>query len=365
MDSIPIKEAKSIAVIRTDHIGDLIVSTPFLRALRQAAPKAVITAIVPEYTAPVLENTSLVSRVLSYSDIKEPGFLKSVAELKADIAICLAPRTAAYRLTYATKAPCRVGYCYANRPLTALMCRLYFLTSTMSVNLQKDIEAGKPIPHEIQQLGEFAKALGIAYPNDSLCFRLSDGEQAKAEKIMASWRRPVIILQLHNNWLTCGWSVENLLQLLHNLFKTAKGGELVICCGPAEHGLAAELREALKRDGETGPESLAPHFFGDLSFRDWAALFSCADFIVTPDTGAVHLASALKKAVVAVYEPKTAVLNTQQWAPWQVAHRIIVKGEAGETVKQITSALEELIIDDLAQQASLAQEEAEGPVGEG
>ncbi|MBQ7502579.1 hypothetical protein IJT93_07680, partial [bacterium] len=72
MDSIPIKEAKSIAVIRTDHIGDLIVSTPFLRALRQAAPKAEITAVVPEYTAPVLENTNLVSKTLIYKDLKYP-----------------------------------------------------------------------------------------------------------------------------------------------------------------------------------------------------------------------------------------------------------------------------------------------------
>ncbi|MBQ7501404.1 hypothetical protein IJT93_01630, partial [bacterium] len=278
--------------------------------------------------------------------------------LKADIAVCLAPRTAAYRLTYANKAPCRVGYCYANRPLTDVMCRLRYLTYTMSVNLQKDIESGKPIPHEIQQLGEFAKALGIPYPNDSLCFKLSDGEKAKAEEMMASWRRPVTILQLHNNWLSCGWTIENLVSLVHGIYMTDKGGEIVVCCGPAEHELAARLKEAFAQTkGENGFKP--PRFYSDLNFRDWAALFSCADFIVTPDTGAVHLASALKKAVIAVYEPKTSVLNTQQWAPWQVPHRIIVKGEAEDTVKQITAGLDELIIDDMAKQASQAQEEAE------
>ena len=76
-------------------------------------------------------------------------------------------------------------------------------------------------------------------------------------------------------------------------------------------------------------------------------------------SGAVHLAAALKKPVVAVYEPQTATLNTQQWAPWQVAHRSIVKDAPAPTLEKIFTALDTLMTDSLAWECSALQSSGE------
>lgn len=359
MNSVPLTEARRILVLRSDHIGDLIVSTPFLKSLRKAAPQAEIIAVLPDYTAPVLASETFIDRILSYSGTPSKEFEEQLRDLHADIAICLSPRTQAYKLTYASKAPVRIGYFYSSRPLTAIMCKVLYLTH--NIGLKVDLDPGKKgaILHEVQQLGELAKAIGIPY-EDTLSLTFTPEELAKAEEMRKGWRRPVVLLQLHSNWLSLGWTVANIIRLEAGIIRTSRGGELIVCYGPAEKELADALRSSLEKNTagmETPPDDI--HFIGDLDFRSWASLFNCADFVVTPDTGAVHVAAAVKKPVVAVYEPKTAHLNTQQWAPWQVPHRIIVKDEPQITLERIFQSLSDLIDDTLAAAVTEAEEEEE------
>ena len=361
MKPLPLTTAQRIAVIRTDHIGDLILSTPFLKALRQAAPQAQLEVVLPQYTAPVLENLDFVDSILSYSDRPSREFTEARLQRQYDIAVALAPRSPAYKLAYATKAPCRVGYFYASRPLTAIMCTALYLTHYMSVNLGKKLALGQPLPHEVQQLGELAKAMGLIYEDDSLSLKLSLEEEALSHEMSKNWRHPVILLQLHHNWLTLGWTVNNLVRLVSGLLMTSRGGELVVCYyGQREGEIAQELRETLA-SGHPKPEAAHNriHFRGDLNFRQWACLMQGVNFVVTPDTGAVHLAAALKKPVVAVYESQTAALNTQQWAPWQVAHRSIVKDAPAPTLEKIFTALDTLMTDSLAWECSALQSSGE------
>ncbi|MDO5295800.1 MAG: glycosyltransferase family 9 protein [bacterium] len=330
MRPIPLNSAKNIAVIRTDHIGDLIVSTPFLYNLRQAAPQANITAILPRYTEQVLTHTGLTDHVLAYDGQPDKDFTRSLRELRADIAICLAPRTIAYKLTRATGAPCRVGYYYSNRPLAAVMCRLFYLTHSIGFNIDRELRAGRPIPHEVEQLGRLAQAMKMPYSDKSLHLTLTNEEQQYAEKLCASWRQPLIVLQLHNNWLSSDWTVKDLAKLTHSIQQIFSSGDIAICYGPSENLLSKQLNKELEHD-------TCYHFIGDLNFRQWAALFSRAELVLTPDTGAIHLAAGLHKPVIAVYETRTAKLNTQQWAPWQVEHSCIVKDTADKTIAQIIS----------------------------
>ena len=330
MRQVPLESAKNIAVIRTDHIGDLIVSTPFLHNLRQAAPQAEITAVLPRYTEQVLDNTGLADRVLAYDGRPDKDFTRSLRELRADIAICLAPRTIAYKLTRATGARCRVGYYYSNRPLAALMCRLFYLTHSIGFNIDRELRAGRPIPHEVDQLGRLARAMQMPYSDKSLHLVLSEEEEQYADKLCSSWRQPLIALQLHNNWLSNAWTVKDLAKLTHNIQQTFSDSDLAVCYGPSENLLAKQLQKELEHD-------TCYHFVGGLNFRQWAALFSRAELVITPDTGAIHLAAGLHKPVIAVYETRTAQLNTQQWAPWQVEHSCIIKDTAAKTTAQIIS----------------------------
>jgi ADP-heptose:LPS heptosyltransferase len=62
---IPLAEARKILVIRPDEIGDVVLTTPFLRALRQAAPRAQITLLVKNPCRELVEHCAFVNSVLA------------------------------------------------------------------------------------------------------------------------------------------------------------------------------------------------------------------------------------------------------------------------------------------------------------
>ena len=93
MKPLPLEEIRSAVVIRTDHIGDLVLSTPFLKALRRGLPQARITAVLPPYTREVLEGSPLVDEVRVYSHGQEAS-LRMLGDLRKghpDLAAGLAP----------------------------------------------------------------------------------------------------------------------------------------------------------------------------------------------------------------------------------------------------------------------------------
>ena len=61
----PLAEAHRILVIRPDEIGDVVLTTPFLRALRQAAPRAHITLLVKTACRELVEHCAFVDSVLA------------------------------------------------------------------------------------------------------------------------------------------------------------------------------------------------------------------------------------------------------------------------------------------------------------
>ena len=59
-----------ILVIRHDNIGDLIVTTPLFRALRERFPDARIDALVNSYNRPVLDHNPDLSQIHVYTQLR-------------------------------------------------------------------------------------------------------------------------------------------------------------------------------------------------------------------------------------------------------------------------------------------------------
>lgn len=337
MNNIPIKTAKTIAIIRTGHIGDCIVSTPFFNNLRSYAPQATIIAILPEYSAPVLEHTGLVDGVITYPQkYSIAKLLPLIRYIHANIAISLSPSTEAYKLTYATKAPHRIGYYHSSVPLRALLCKYFYLNHTMSVNIDKPTHLQQKIPHEIEILGMLAHYIGIPYNDTSLQLILPNKEKAFADSLSKEWLHPIVILQLNSRWLSQGWTNNDLLNLIETVSYTNNKGSLIICYGSAETEIARTIHTKLNNFNNC-------RLIGDLTFHQWISLFNTADLIVSPETGSIHVASGLHKPVIAVYEKRASFKHMQEWAPWQTQHTSIVKDTSDITIGQIKQAMEKYL----------------------
>lgn len=298
---------QKILAIRTDRIGDLIVSTPILKAMRVNFPSSEITVLVSSYCVDILKGTGLVDKVIT----------ELPARLNYDFAVALAPRSESIKLAWRSRAPIRLGYTYADRPLVRVLARLA-LTHEEVISIPKDSAS----PHEVVQLDRLARRMGL--PSTA-------GSKLVVGAVRQSKVDGRIVFHLGDRWLTKGWSARDLRLLIDGLQAM---GEVVVSAGPRE-------KDWLSRQGNCFSDL---DLRLDLPFLEWAGLISSASCLVSPDTGAVHIAAALEVPVVVAYEAASFKLCSSQWTPWMVKSFSVVKSSPEETIPCLMQAVEELVL---------------------
>ncbi len=314
------KSLKSIVVFRTDHIGDLIVSTPFLRALRATAPQAKIVAVVARPTLGVLEHSHLIDETVCQNDWSHHSLAKAGA---VDCAIALSPRTATYKLAAATRARYRAGYYYSERLLSGLGCR-WWLTHAFAQSIRSLLKQGLKVPHEIEQHRCFADYLGLVQVGLDPELQIDPSSQQWG----AENSNQRMALHLSPNWLSQGWSMVELAQFCQGL------PSCFLTAGPAEVSISQELQATTDWNVDC---------FESLSFAKWAGLLKASQAVVTTDTGAVHIAAAFRTPVVVVYKPEQEDICKQQWFPWNTRYRTVTLSTPTQTLTAVNLALRELL----------------------
>tara|TARA_Y100000588_G_scaffold251372_1_gene265870 strand:- start:128 stop:1162 length:1035 start_codon:yes stop_codon:yes gene_type:complete len=121
---------------------------------------------------------------------------------------------------------------------------------------------------------------------------------------------PFILFHPATRWVRKRWPRERWIKLGQKL---ANGRKIIISCGPNEN----EVSEAKAIAEGIGP--VAKCTGGQLSWSQLAGAMHAAELFVGVDTAAMHLASACQCPTVAIFGP------TQPWAwrPWNVEHRLV------------------------------------------
>lgn len=336
---------RKVLVFRIDKVGDLLLSTPLLRNIRTALPDARVTLVVTPYNAPVLDGWDGIDELLVYDPSWRSGkrleFLMDLRHRRYDLSLVLSPTTKAHLLGWLSKAATRAGILYSRRVFLRALAPL-LLTHPVVYHIDEAVERGGEIPHEVEQMLQLGLAVGlpgVPYPLEAPV-RPQDEEWAGSEVERNCTGEPLVGLHLSPKWLSAGWTGENMAELLTDILEALAGSSLLVTWGAADRDAVMEYIEAM---GEKHPSHDKVHIAGNLTFGHWAALFRRCRAIVTTDTGSLHLAAAMGRPVVAVYEKATFYHCSRQWSPWKVPGRMIEKNEFSRSRVEIVAALKELL----------------------
>jgi ADP-heptose:LPS heptosyltransferase len=299
-----------ILLSRLDRVGDLILSTPAIATIRKAFPQAHVTIVCSAYNAVVVHGSPDVDEVAPLPPDAVPAQIGRTFR-GIDLAIALAPNVADMRLVGATRAPQRIGYTYERRYLTRLVARAW-LTSCLISNADParcEREPDRLVMHEVDQVLALARCAGATEMVPDLRVLVRDVDRARVVDLPDA---PVIV-HLGRRWTERGSTTASLLELFRAL--RALGRPLVATYGADAIELAAAVREA----------GVADRVIGGLTFGVWAATFERAACIVTIDTGATHVASAMKRPTVVLFEHAYFWLNSQEWSPYRVPNAVLRK----------------------------------------
>jgi len=316
-----------VLVIRPDHLGDLLFTTPTLHHLRQAWPAARITALVGPWGQAVLAGHPALDEILT---LPFPGFSRQpAASLTAPYQLLRAEaaRLAAQRFDLAlilrfdhwwgawlaqrASIPHRIGF--------AIPECVPFLTSAVPY---------APRQHEVlQNLTLAAAATGqpLVAPAP-LHFTVTEAAAVWAEAWLHEhglMARPLVILQPGSGAAVKLWRVEAWAALASVL--QAKGLALLLTGGPAEALLAQAINARLPRP--------VPSLVGHTSLEQAAALFQRCALVIGLDSGPMHLAVAMRAPTIHLYGP----VDAAAFGPWgdPTRHRVLTSGWACAPCNQL------------------------------
>ncbi len=316
----------NILLTRTDRVGDLILSTPAIASIRRSFPGARVTLACSRYNALVVDRSPDIDELVAYPDGVKPSVFGARFR-GVDLAIALAPRDVDHRIVAATRAPRRVGYTYSTRIVARIVLRTLLTDVLLSPAdpMLAERRPGRPIPHEVDQVLAVVAAAGATTLVHDLVLPVSAADR---EAVAGLPERP-IVMQLGKRWTEHGSTAASCLQLFRDL--RALGRPLVATYGEDARALGAEVEAA----------GVADRVLGALPFHTWAAVFERAACVLTIDTGATHVASAVKAPTVVLFEHKWFRLASQEWSPYRVPNAVLRKppGETDEALRASRAAI--------------------------
>jgi len=290
---------EKIAVVLPNHLGDVVMATPALRALRRGRPDAEITAVVRAPLVGVLRGAPWLDRFVAHDIYRAHGKLAQLRERLrvardlrgSDVVLVLPNSFASAILAYASGAPRRVGY--------ARLGRSFLLTDPVSAPRVN----GRFVPLAMERYYlELTRRLGAPDLGTQIeLFREPDAER-ECERLFASHgigggRRLVCLAPGAGFGPSKLWPLEYVAEVARALH--ADGADVALVHGPGEGALADEIA---KRAGVElamlGGDGMSLSLLKSVLFR--------AQLLVCNDAGARHIAAAFEVPTIVLMGP-TAV----------------------------------------------------------
>lgn len=274
-----------ILLVRLGSLGDIIHALPAAGALRDTFPRARIDWAVEPKWARLLEGNPDIDEVIVLDRKSAAGIVSTVRKLRAAQYTCAVDFQALYKsalLAFASGAPRRIGFqsSYAREGLAAA-----FYTDRLNPRG----------PHKVDHnltLAECAGASAKAKPRFPLAIRPEDEEETSRE-LVAHGVGDFFVLNPGGGWVSKCWPAERYGELHRRLFERY-GWRGVVSFGPGEENLA---REVVSAAGSNPPAAIS------LGLGPLMALLRRGKFVVSADTGPLHMASALGAPVVGLFGP--------------------------------------------------------------
>lgn len=306
--------ARRLLAVRLDNLGDVLMTTPALRALRAALPGRHITLLTSPAGAAVAPFVPEIDSIVVAGTPWMPDGNAAPETVAATLDLLRDGHfDAAVIFTVYSQNPLPAALlCWlAGIPLSLAHCREnpYHLLS----HWVPEPEPHETVRHEVRRQLDLVGSVGAVIDDESLSFRLQAGDRERAAAHLQAAgvdpRRRWIVLHPGASAASRRYAPEQFAAVA-DLLAGWPDCQLVFTGDRTESGLVELIRSGLRRP----VASLA----GALDLGELAAVIGGAALLVANNTGPVHIAAALGTPVVDIY-----ALTNPQHAPWQVPHRVV------------------------------------------
>ncbi|MCG2711776.1 MAG: lipopolysaccharide heptosyltransferase II [Candidatus Omnitrophica bacterium] len=286
---------KKILVINVNWLGDVVFSTPVLKALREANEVAHIACLVISRCEEVLKNNPHINEIIVYDEygkhqtiLAKIKFIRYLRKKRFDEAYVLHPSLRRAMIGFLASIPSRTGYNTKNR----------------SFLLTRSIPAPDKLMHKIDYFLNILKSCGIKAQDRNCEFFINNTDKQEAQQILKengiAEREKYVVINPGGNWMMKRWPSENFAKLGDMLAQINKL-KVVITGAKKDRGLAARIESMMK----TKPVRIT----GSTTLHQLAAIMKASDCVVSADSGPMHISVAVGANTVAIFGPTSSDLT--------------------------------------------------------
>jgi heptosyltransferase-2 len=289
----------SVLIIRIDRIGDVLLSTAVIQAVRQANPNAYVAFMTRPFTKDIVIGNPYLDEVILYDKDGAHGsifgtilFAVRLRQRKFDLALVLHPSVRANWIAFLAAIPRRVGH--DKKAPWLLTKRLPYLNH----------EGAK---HEMEYILDVARAAGILCEDKNLRPFMPIGREA--EDFISRFLdengvgRDDKLLAIHAT-ASCPsktWPCSRFSEVADRLIDQT-GCKVVI----EDIKAADTIQDGMKHKAI---------ILKDSTLQQAAALFKRCRFLISTDNGLAHIAGALDVPCISIFGRKQPGLSPVRWRP--------------------------------------------------
>lgn len=290
---------ENLLIIRTDRIGDVVLTLPLAEVIKRKFPDCKITFLIRNYTKSLVEGNPFIDDVLTLHEHDGKPSIKenreNISRQKFDSSIVVYPTFTLALIIYLSGIKNIIGTGY----------RWYsFLFRHKVFQHRKYAEM-----HELEFNLKLLEVFGIheKVKEGEVNFNLKIKESAKvndlAERVVNK-NKPVVMIHPGSGGSAVDLPIEKFKELVILLDKR-NDLEIIITGSESEENLCNTLAVSKR----------VHNFAGIFSLDELTAMINKADIFVSNSTGPIHIAAALGKKTIGFY-PNLLQCSAKRWGPY-------------------------------------------------
>ncbi|MCL5019680.1 MAG: glycosyltransferase family 9 protein [Patescibacteria group bacterium] len=296
-------DLKRILIVQFRQIGDVLLSTPFIRIIRQNFPDCRIDFLTEPGPAQIIEGNPNITDIVLFrhrtDHFRAMQFYQSLIKRRYDLVFDLQGTTGTALATFFSRAKYRVGYNVRGRRWS------------YTIQVQPSKEERYTALNRLALL----KEVGITDESWTLDLFLQPEDRESAESFINSlqWKDEfVVAVSPTSRRQTRCWVPERFIATSKMMIEKYRA-KVLLLWGPGEKEYVANMADAIGPDAVLIPPT---------SLRQMAAFIAKAQVLITNNNGQKHLATALGVPTVTIYGSSSDIA----WNPPDRLNHRVVKG---------------------------------------
>lgn len=338
-----------VLAINFGGIGDEVLFLPTLERIKELAPDCELTLLVEPRSKSVMEVTNLIDKIITFDIKKKPltpvDLIRLTMLLRTggyDMVISSGSSPMVAMLLFLSGIKLRVGYDSGSPVKSLLTHPVKLLREQYAADMYHDLTKGMAnylrrkanANASIRDVDHTYQVPKVTLKAESLAAMKAFLEEGLKNTVTTDDTRPIKTILIHpgtsqmavSKGIIKHWSSENWLafiRLLQNQKDQPFQTRVILCGGPDDKEVVAELERLLKADsgqGKNGSSASAAPYISAVGktkgLADLAALTSLCDVLVCVDSAPMHIGVGLNKNLVALFgptDPKLLIPNQKNF----------------------------------------------------